>query len=326
MYNIAIIGAGRIGNRHLQAMAKLEVTAKVQLVDPSEESLRIAREQFFKVYQGDSEKIELISHRFIDNLSEPVDLAIVATCSNIRAEVIKELIHKKEVKNFILEKVLFQTVAEYYEVDELLRKKNIPTWVNCYMRSRDFYKDLRNQMNLGKKVEMRVEGSLWGMGCNSIHFIDYFSFLTGCNDFNFTDCRLNRKIINSKRPGFIEFSGELAGKNSQGHSLILICHDKGSDPIKININNGSKSHEIIDDSSDHVIHRVFDGDKKTEKKVGIPFQSQTTNKLVHQIRNYDKCDLTTYHDSMNLHLPLIRILIEHIQNLSGESVKLCPIT
>ena len=325
MYNIAIIGAGQIGSRHLQAMAKLEGTAKVQLVDPFEESLRIARERFFQVYGRDSEKIQLICNRFIDDLSEPVDLAIVATCSNIRATVIKELTRKKEVKNLILEKVLFQKVVEYYEIDELLRKSNIPTWVNCYMRSRDFYKELKNQMSLGKKVEMRVEGPLWGMGCNSIHFIDYLSYLTGCNDFHFTDCSLNSKIINSKRPGFVEFSGELAGKNSLGHSLILICHDKGSDPIKININNGSKNHEIID-CIDHVIHRVFDGDKMNEKKVGIPFQSQTTNKLVHQIRNCDKCDLTTYYDSMNLHLPLIRILIEHMQNLSGESEELCPIT
>lgn len=325
MYNIAIIGAGQIGSRHLQAMAKLEGTAKVQLVDPSEESLRIAQERFFRVYQRDSEKIELICNRFIDNLSGPVDLAIVATSSNIRAKVIKELTHKKEVKNLILEKVLFQTVAEYYEVDELLRKKNIPTWVNCYMRSRDFYKELRNQMSLGKKVEMRVEGPLWGMGCNSIHFVDYLSYLTGCNDFNFTDCRLNRKIINSKRPGFMEFSGELAGKNSQGHSLILICHDKGSDPIKINIINGSQKHEITD-CIDHVVYRFIDGEEESIENVEMPFQSQTTHRLVRQIINDKKCDLSNYHDSMNLHLPFIKVLIEHLQNITGDKVERCPIT
>lgn len=325
MYNIAIIGAGQIGSRHLQSMAQLEGKTKVQLVDPSEESLKIARERFYQVYQRESGKIELISNRCIDNLSESIDLAIIATSSNIRAEIIKELICKKAVKNLILEKVLFQTVGEYFTIDELLREKNIPAWVNCYMRSRDFYKSLRNQMSLSKKIEMRVEGALWGMGCNSIHFIDYFSYLTGCNDFNFTGSHLNREIIKSKRSGFMEFSGELAGKNSQGHSLVLICHDKGSAPIKININNGSNNHEIID-CIDHVIHRVFVGGKKTEKKVDIPFQSQSTNDLVYQICNHDKCDLTTYSDSMKLHLPLIKVLIEHMKNLSGERVEICPIT
>ena len=325
MINIAIIGAGQIGSRHLQAMANLEGTAKVQLVDPCEESLRTAKERFFQVYQEDSKRIELKCHRTIDDLLGPIDLAIVSTCSNVRAEVIKELICKKEVKALILEKVLFQTVAEYYEIDELLRKKNIPTWVNCYMRSRDFYKELRNQMKLDEKVEMRVEGPLWGMGCNSIHFIDYISYLTGCNDFSFTDCHLNNKIINSKRPGFMEFSGELVGKNSQEHHLTLICHDKGSEPVKINIKNGSKNHEIID-FIDHVVHRVFNGGKKTEKKVGIPFQSQTTNKLVHQICNYGKCDLPSYRDSMNLHLSLIKVLMEYLKNITGENIKRCPIT
>ena len=325
MYNIAIVGAGQIGSRHLQAMAALGETARVQLVDPSEASLRIARERFSQVYQEDSENIELLCHRSIDDLSEPVDLAIVATCSNIRGTVIKELTRKKDVKNLILEKVLFQTVPEYYAIDELLRKHNIPTWVNCYMRSRNFYKELRNQISPSKKIEMRVEGSLWGMGCNSIHFIDYFSYVTGCSDFEFTDCRFNGDLISSKRPGFVEFSGELAGQNSQGHSLILVCHDKGSDPIRINIRNGHKNHEITD-CIDHVIHRVSDGDKKIEKKVDIPFQSQTTNTLAHQIRNYGTCDLTTYHDSMNLHLPLIRALIEHMRNLSGKNEEVCPIT
>lgn len=326
MYNIAIIGAGQIGSRHLQAIAKLEKSARVQIVDPSEESLRIARERFFEVYDGiGSEKIELLCDRCIDSLSESVDLAIVATSSNVRAIVIKDLVHRKEVQNLILEKVLFRKVAEYYEIDELLRKSNIPTWVNCYMRSRDFYKELRNGINLGEKVEMRVEGPLWGMGCNSIHFIDYLSYLTGCHDFCFDTSRLSSELMDAKRPGFKEFFGELAGQNSHGHSLTLICHDKGNDPVTININNGSKNHEIID-CIDHVIHRVSDGDKETEEKVGIPFQSQTTDKLVQQIRNDNTCDLTPYHDSMNLHLPLIKIFIEHVQNLSGRSEEICPIT
>jgi hypothetical protein len=325
VYNIAIIGAGQIGSRHLQAMVKLDEPATVHLVDPSKESLRIARERFSQVDERASENVELQCNRCVDSLPESVDLAIVATCSDIRANVIKELTRKKEIKNLILEKVLFQKEAEYFEIDELLEKNNIPAWVNCYMRSRDFYKELRNQISLDKKVEMRVEGSLWGIGCNSIHFIDYFSYLTGCNNFQFTDCNLNNEIITSKRAGFIEFSGKLEGKNTQGHSLSLICHDTGTDPIKINIKNGSKTHEIID-CVDHDIYRVSDGNIKTEKNVSIPFQSQATNKLVHQIRNFGDCDLTTYHESMNLHLPLIKTLIEHTQNLSGTSEKLCQIT
>lgn len=324
MVNIAIIGAGQIGSRHLQAMANLEGTAKVQLVDLSEESLKIAKERFSHVYQEDSKRIELKCHSSIDDLCGPIDLAIVATCSDVRAGVVKELTHKKEVKNLVLEKVLFQTVAEYFETDDLLRKKDIPTWVNCWMREKDFYKKLKTQLNLDNKIQMKVEGSLWGMGCNSIHFIDLFAYLTSCNDFVFTDCHLDKKVIDSKRPGFKEFSGSLTGENSQGHSLTLCCYS-GNDPYRIKIINGAQVH-VITDGNDHVVHRFTDGKKESIENVEIPFQSQTTHRLVHKIINNKNCDLPNYRDSMNLHIPLIKVLIEHLQNITGDKVERCPIT
>lgn len=325
MRNIAIIGAGQIGSRHLQALANFKETASVQIVDPSEESLKIAQDRFLQVSQSVPKQIELICHKSIDTLFETIDVAIVATYSNIRAGVIKALTHKKEIKNFILEKVLFQSVAEYFEIDELLKKKNIPTWVNCYMRSRGFYQKLRDQICMTEEIVMTVEGTLWGIGCNSIHYIDCFSYLTGCHQFDVVDCHLDKKIIESKRSGFKEFSGRLAGKNSQGDSLILVCHDKGNDPVKININNGAKRHEITE-HVDHVVYRLFNEGKQTVKKVAIPFQSQITHHLIHQIFNHGECDLTRYHDSMNLHLPLVKTLIKHLYNLTGNDVQLCPIT
>ena len=324
VYNVAIIGAGQIGSRHLQAMANLEGTAKVQLVDLSAESLKIAKERFFHVYQEDSRRVELKCHRSIDDLCGPIDLAIVATCSDIRSGVIKEVTHKKEVKNLILEKVLFQTVAEFFEIDELLKKKDISTWVNCWMREKSFYKNLKTQLNLDEKIHMKVDGSRWLMGSSSIHFIDLFSYLTGCKDIDFIESDLNKKIIDSKRSGFKEFSGRLMGRNSQGHSLTL-CHDSGNDPYRIQIINGAKEHKITD-CIDHVRHRFIDGEEESIQNVEIPFQSQTTHRLVHQVINEKKCDLTDYHDSMILHLPLIKILIEHLQNITGDKVERCPIT
>jgi len=323
MKNIVIIGAGQIGSRHLQAMALLEGDANVQLVDPSEESLKVAKERFLQVYQEGSNKIDLKCHRTVNDLSGPIDLVIVATCSDIRSGVIKELTRNQEVKNFILEKVLFQTVSEYFEIDDLLRKKNILTWVNCWMREKDFYKKLKTQLDPDGKIQMNVEGS-WGMGCNSIHFIDLFSYLTSCIDFDFIDCQLDSEILNSKRSGFKEFSGKLTGRNSKGHSLTLRC-DNGKEPYKIQIINGSRRHEIKD-CVNHVTHKFFDGEKQFVENVKIPFQSQTTHRLIKDIINNKNCDLPSYRDSMNLHLPIINVFIEHLQNVIGEKVEKCPIT
>lgn len=324
MINIVIIGAGQIGSRHLQAMANLEGTAMVQVADPSEESLRTAQERFSQVYQEDSRKIELKCHRSIDTISGSIDVAIVTTCSDVRAGVIKEITHKKDVKNLILEKVLFQKVAEYFEINDLLREKDIPTWVNCWMREKDFYKRLKTQLNLNEKIQMSIEGAIWLMGSSSIHFIDLFSYLTGSKDFSFTDCHLDKKVIDSKRPGFKEFSGRLTGNNSQGHSLTL-CHENGNDPYRIQIINGTQEH-VITDGGDHVVHKFIDSKGESIEKATIPLQSQTTHHLVHKIISNKNCDLPSYHDSMNLHLPLIKVLMEHLQSITGDKVERCPIT
>jgi hypothetical protein len=322
--NIVIIGAGQIGSRHLQAITNLNEDVLVQLVDTSPESLRISKERFYEV-GNDSQNIKLFCHGSMDSIEGSIDVAIIATCSDTRSSVIKELTHKKKVKYFILEKVLFPSIAEYYEIAELLEDKNILAWVNCYMRSRDFYKELKKQIDSKEKIDMKVEGVLWGLGCNSIHFMDYFSFLTDCIDFNFTEVLLDKETIVSKRSGFIEFTGMLAGENSRGDSLVLVCHPKGDSPVKISIKNGSQSHDIAE-HIDHVIHNVSKEGNKFIKKVNIPFQSQTTHKLISQIIDRNECDLTKYNESMKLHIPLINTFLGHMEKITGICTESCPIT
>ena len=42
MKTIAIIGAGQLGSRHLQALVAVDFPLTVQVVDPSNEALKIA--------------------------------------------------------------------------------------------------------------------------------------------------------------------------------------------------------------------------------------------------------------------------------------------
>lgn len=324
MKKIVIIGAGQIGSRHLQAMANLEGNVRIHLVDLSEESLRIAQKRFFQVYKENSKRIELHCQRTIADLPETIDVAIVATCSDVRAGVIKEILERKVAKYLILEKVLFQEINEYFEIEGLLKKENVPTWINCWMREKVFYRNLKTQLDLSERVEMSVAGSRWLLGSSGIHFMDLFSFLTDCNDFHFTSCELDRELIESKRFGFKEFTGLLRGGNSKGHSLTL-SRDNGDDPYKIIIENGCRQHEVTDCGS-FVNHRFSDGKNQTIDDVEIPFQSQTTHHLVQQILATGNCSLPGYKISMNLHLPFIKVLIDHLQVISASKVEKCPIT
>lgn len=324
MINIAIVGVGQIGSRHLQAMSNFKDKTVLQVVDPSSESLSVAEKRFFDIYKDNSGRIKLKLFKKLDDLSDPIDLAIIATSADVRARVIKEIVKKKKVKNLILEKVLFQKKEEYFEISKLLQEEGICAWVNCWMRATDFYKKLKLRIDVNKKIEMKVVGSSWGMGCNSIHFIDLFSYITDCDDFNLTDCNLDQKIIESKRSGFKEFSGKLVGENSKGDILSLICHGDGNDPVKIQIVNGLNQHEIK--GFDSVVYKIFNGKKESVVNTSIPFQSQRTHKLVDQIIKYRNCDISDYHYSMNHHLVLIKHLMEHLVKLRGEEVEICPIT
>ena len=117
----------------------------------------------------------------------------------------------------------------------------------------------------------------------------------------------------------------MVGENSKGHSLSLACYNQGNRQYRIKIISGTQKHEITD-CIDHVVHKFSDGEKEFTENVEIPFQSQTTHRLIYQIINDQYCDLPSYRDSMNLHLPLIKVLMEHLQNITGAKVERCPIT
>ena len=59
MIHCAIIGAGQIGSRHLQALCQFEKPIRVDLVDPSDESLQTAQSRFEEVISSGKPDTEL---------------------------------------------------------------------------------------------------------------------------------------------------------------------------------------------------------------------------------------------------------------------------
>ena len=264
--NIAIIGAGNIGSRHLQAMRHLDFPAIIHVVDPSDISLGVAQKRFWEENRNRNNEIELKLLKNIEELEDSLDLAIVATCADIRAQVIRELVSKKDVQNLILEKVLFQKLEDYSQIDGILEEKRILAWVNCWPRTTDFYKELKTKLDLRENISLNVDGSSWGLGCNSVHFLDLFAFFMDCYQFEFIECCLDDEMIPAKRKGFFEFTGRLKGINSQKHSITLNCKKNGSDPIRLVVVNGMNRHEIID-YSDNSIYTYDNGTTVETKKV-----------------------------------------------------------
>ena len=121
---IAIIGAGQLGSRHLQGLTKIKQVIQITMIDSNPSALEIARQRFIEM----PENPLIQSVAYLDSLEEfdePVELAIIATNADQRRNVIEELVSNSRVKYLILEKVVFQSVADFKVVMSLLKKNNI---------------------------------------------------------------------------------------------------------------------------------------------------------------------------------------------------------
>ena len=322
--NIAIVGVGQIGSRHLQALNLLKHECNIFIVDPSSKSLQKAKKKYLDSSTNLSPEHQIEDLNSIHQLPNVLDVVIVATNSTHRAGIISTLVLNKIVKAFILEKVLFQSLLEYETIGRLLKKHAIPTWVNCWMRATSFYRDLKTKLVAGSAKKMIIKGRLWGVGCNSIHFIDLFAFLTDDANICFGNVQLDREIFDAKREGYKEFTGKISCFNSKGDSLKLICQGEENESISIHIKEGDAWHEIVGDNE--ITYRYFNGTKVEERKISIPYQSQTTNVLVNQIIADGNCKLTPLDESIKLHIPFIKILLKHLSVVYHEEITLCPIT
>ena len=67
------------------------------------------------------------------------------------------------------------------------------------------------------------------MACNTIHFLDLFSFLTREKDFEVNIEKLDSVLLNSKRKDCYEISGNITIISNEGHEMTLF------DDVKKNI-------------------------------------------------------------------------------------------
>ena len=118
----------------------------------------------------------------IAELETSIDVAIVATNSDIRRITIETLLGRCSVPYLVLEKALFQRLKDYDEVAELLACKGIKAWVNCPRRMLSFYADVKKDFDTAMPISFQVSGN-WAMGCNAIHMIDLFHFISSAQCF-----------------------------------------------------------------------------------------------------------------------------------------------
>jgi hypothetical protein len=320
MNNILIIGAGQLGSRHLQGALLSNNQLNITVVDPSKTSLDVAKERASQVEYGN--KNSTISYTTEIPNHNAIDICIIATAAQVRAMVTKQLLLTNQVKHIIFEKVLFQKLVEYTEIRELIKVSGSVGWVNCPRRLFPTYTELKRHLDLSKPVHMSIRGDAWGMACNSVHFLDIFAYLVDNSSLDLVESNLDPELIDSKRIGFYETTGQLcfnAGDNS-----LLIESGKNDNPnLIVSLENGESKH-VINEGDGTWIQCV--GDCK-ERNIHTPlFQSQLTGAVVDDLLISNKCGLTPFAQSCDIHVPFITALLTHMSTVLDKDLDVCPIT
>ncbi|UCB45284.1 MAG: Gfo/Idh/MocA family oxidoreductase [Spirochaetota bacterium] len=325
MYRLALIGAGQLGSRHLQALAKSDFSLEIEVVDKSEESLKTAKDRFSEITENRNVK-KVDYYTSVTQIQPEIDLCIIATTSDIRARVTKELLHRASVRYILFEKVLFQSLAEYDEMEGLLKNKGVNAWVNCPRRIYPFYINLKEELANKNDLFFMVYGGEWGLACNAIHFIDLLAFLSGGLDYSIEKDGLDSSVIDSKREGYIELTGTLQGVFGNGCKFFLHSCRGSLAPHIIAISSRDSQIIVDEDRGNARLSRRTSNWIWEDLSFAVPFQSDLTHTVVENILLEGKCGLTPFIESAELHKTLLRKLLEYLRTMRGEEVTLCPIT
>ena len=327
--NLLIIGAGQIGSRHLQSLAKLQQDSDIYVIDPSITAIQLAKERYNEVIITNfmSDRPIYFSTNY-DNIPTEIDVAIIATTSNYRLDAIKVLMKNVHPKNIILEKIVFQDPREFIDAQKMFEISGSSVWVNCPRRFWEGYKQIKEEFAASdtKHNLMLITGSNWGLCSNSIHFLDLYSFITGNSDLELYSDQLNENIFPSKRNGFIELSGMLHGHDSMGGQILIKDYEQGNMPLIAYFEN--EDFRCYIDEKEELISfsRSLDNWKWQKIQLQPLLQSELTHIYVNQIVKTGTCDLPTFKESWKIHIPLLKAFTTHINKVTNMEHSACPIT
>lgn len=324
MFNIAIIGAGQLGSRHLQSLVKLMETASIHVIDPSPNSLNVAKKRALEINNQSGHQLHFSDS--LNSLPLNLDVAVIATNADVRAKVVHQILADTKVKFFLLEKVVFQNENDFEAIINKFHEHKAKAWVNCPRRAFDFYGELKSLVNVNHPLYFSASGGDWGLACNGMHFLDLMAFLTSQTSFSGSSLGLIPKVSDSKRKGFKEVHGTLLFVSPSKNILTLNSQDNSSAPITIQISTPDFQ-ALIDEKNRKMALALKDENWAWhDKQMKMPFQSDLTHLVVSDLLQKGTCDLTPVSESFALHLPFLKVIRSHMESILNVTLDSCPIT
>jgi hypothetical protein len=312
---ILIIGFGNIGFRHIESLLPKEYL--IYVVDPN-------NKKYFDKISKIKKKCDIKYFNNIERIDlKNFDLLISATCSNIRYITTVNAINRFNIKNIIFEKIVFTSKSQFLDIEKILEKKKIKSWVNCPLRNMEVFKNIKKNYKKKDKLIIEVKGSNWNMASNTIHYLDLFNYFVK-EKLNSFENKLIKKIYRSKRKGFFELYGTIKFFINK-KKYLLLENNKNSEKLRILIKFGNYLFILKIGKKFNSLLSYFK--EKFVKKSNFIIQNQSTmtSEVVSKIFKKKSPGLISYNKSINLHLIFLNLIDSHLKN-NLKKIKNYPIT
>lgn len=317
MSSVLLVGAGSIGIRYLQGLACSGDINKVIVLERSHADAILARNR----WDLTNKNTDLNLNWLVDqsDISDSVDLVIVSTTADTRLSVISELVGIVDANFWILEKVISQSTCDLEKVKSELSFP-LHSWVNTPRRLMYWHKCLKEHLESSFPLKIVKSGAMWGLACNSIHFIDLVSWWTNETLVSVNCTGLSQVWFESKRQGFYEVTGDLIATFSGG-SVLTVCSDPKAQDDQITVITRQGVVWTIDESKG--VARSTEG---AEVLGQLEYQSALTSRLVTGILEAGSCELPTLQESSQMHAIFLDAMLKHWNDSKGLNDTHVPIT
>tara|TARA_B110000003_G_scaffold276506_1_gene323397 strand:+ start:4060 stop:5073 length:1014 start_codon:yes stop_codon:yes gene_type:complete len=219
--NTIIIGAGRMGRRHIQSAlnCKLNISG---IVDISDESLSLAKKEF--------DLSSSVLYKDIDVLINDLipDCAIISTCADSHKDLTIKL-SNSGVKYILVEKPMATSISDCLEMINVCKQNDTKISVNHQMRFLEQYskpKKLLESEAYGGFKSMNVIAGNFGFSMNALHYFEAFKFLSGEVPIEVTAWFSDEIVSNPRGEKFEDRAGSIKVVCKSGKRLYM---DIGSD-------------------------------------------------------------------------------------------------
>ena len=310
--DVALVGLGNIGLRHLQGLRTIAPHIRLWGVDPNPDARTRAAQEWEPYSVEEGGFVESVTQ-----LQPGLQTAIIATSARGRFELLCGLLPKLHGSALVLEKVAFSSIREMDAAGELLQTTGKTATVNCARRLWPLYRYLSGKL-VGQRFDLSVRGRNLGLGSNGIHFLDLLQMLAGVEEIHLTSWA-GRSIIPSKRAGYFEARGVLEAATANGSTIAIsvLEDDPASIEISLRIDAGSV---VVDELRGAVSSAlVWEGGRP-------PYQSELSGGIVRQILGGKGSGLSSFTASRGAHKVLFSALADYFSQGGIDTSDGVPVT